>query len=228
MPERMQKLSAPPPADAMVHVPEGTSFYVSSAPPLRVLTDEKAYWDSEFNRADRSGDVFMRRAAESFRDALKFSILGRVAIAAMLTNKMPYDAGLAGSWHASTGVAMSMSRLFRSDPLGLFEDERSLGFVADQTRIGIDFTDEELAKSGIHVRNDLRDELELEPIALGAEEWYEGEEVFVRARARAEPTREFVTRWWQFYGQEHPFRRREFTSYVPRLKSEIWTPDLVQ
>jgi hypothetical protein len=224
MSERLTRLPVPPPADAMVYVPEGESLHVAVAPPVEYFRREADYWQGEFARADRAGDAVARRSAESYRFIFnEICVTGRITLATMIVGRQPYDPAFAGTWHAISAASMSHSRLVRTDALGLFAKTKvGFGFKADTTKIGVDLDEVEPAKSGVHIHNSILEELHLEPVPLGGEIWYEGEQVFIRARARAQPSQNFVQEWWQFYGAENPFRRRDFTSFVPRLKRELW------
>jgi hypothetical protein len=166
----------------------------------------------------------MRRVAEGYIDTLeRYCLIGGVAVGAMLIGRAPHDPLIAGEWYAMSAATMANSRLLLADSLGIFSSgSPGLGFRAETTSIGLDFSEMEPAKAGVHLREDIREELELEPLEIGQEVWYEGEEVFIRARRRAKPSDKFTREWWRFYGAEHPFRRRDFTTFVPRLKRHIW------
>ncbi len=226
MPERLTPADPPghPGIDRIVDIPEGSNHVEPTFPPAGLFIEEWHHWRGEFDKADREGDAFLRAVSQGLVETLRdIGVKGRMAMAAAEKMGMTYP--LKDEWYAMSAAIMAYSRMIRTDALGVFgEGTPGFGFRADSTIMGLDFSEQEPDKSGVHLHNDRIAELGISPIAQGEEVWLEGEQVFIRARRPAEPSQIYVEGWEHFYGEDHPFERLDYTSFVPRLKREFWDP----
>jgi hypothetical protein len=85
----------------------------------------------------------------------------------------------------------------------------------------MDYVENELDRTGIHLYDRHLQSIGLDPIEPGHERWYEGDDLYLRARRPAEPSVELLKVYRQHAGRR--MDRVALTSLSARIKRHQWT-----
>lgn len=208
-----------PDASKILDFPENPSQELVVAPPPQMFIDELRFWHERKNSADREGDATARLIAQENVKNLRNAAMGKSVIDRLLAHDI-YDAEAAKEWFTGSLLTLSFTRFLREKSELPTDRTYALGFDSD-VAAAIDSNYHEPRKSCFHsTEDDMRSTLLVEPPQPHRTRYYEGQSIYLRATAPAQPTDQFRENFHGFYGE--PFDPNKYISIVPRLKTEFW------